>query len=179
MNACTPPAGWDGQGDPAARSARRAEGQDVPLAVAAEEADFVASVLHDRALADLLAAVLTEEPGGLACDELRRRTRRRRLEVLKALTLDPRFTRLGSGRRGSRWALAAADAREATPDGMGRIDSGDLDSDPISTARNAQHGSDGFVRMAGGGGRPTVEPGAVMGIAAAPGATAAGGGRHG
>lgn len=64
----------------------------------------------DLVLADRIADLLAIEP--TSCNALARQLRRRKADVLAALTADPaRFERVGSGRRWSRWALADVDAR--------------------------------------------------------------------
>jgi hypothetical protein len=57
-------------------------------------------------LGDQLAAVLSSEPDGLACDQLAKRVERRRTDVLAELHADTRFERRGTGPR-SRWVMVA------------------------------------------------------------------------
>ena len=69
--------------------------------------------MTDRAqLAAYIAAVLRDEPDGLACATIARRLSVRDADVRATLRADPWFVQYGST-RGSRWHLVA-------PDGMGR-----------------------------------------------------------
>ena len=76
--------------------------------------------LLDDDLADAIAAVLAVEPAGVSCDELARRSHRRRMEVRRVLHSDQRFAHRGN-RRGSRWQLVAPPPTLAR-DGRGRTD---------------------------------------------------------
>lgn len=73
------------------------------------------------ALADELAASLAEERGGLACDALARRLRRRKADVLDALKSDPRFRHSGEG-RGSRWRVPLEMGRRGPREQLGLED---------------------------------------------------------
>jgi hypothetical protein len=68
-------------------------------------------------LADNLVALLAAEPTGLSCDQLARRLRRRRHDVLDVLRSDGRFAHEGRT-RGSRWRLPADTTRSTRWDGM-------------------------------------------------------------
>jgi hypothetical protein len=91
-------------------------------------------ILHGDELADELAALLSREPSGLACNELARRLRRRRGDVLDALRWDPRFGRCGGG-RGSRWRMTAAMPQVSSVEGprdvLGRKDRDSHVPEPI------------------------------------------------
>jgi hypothetical protein len=63
-------------------------------------------------LADGLAGELEAAPDGLTCDELARRVRRRRADVLAVLRADPFFRHRGRT-RGSRWHISPQDPPEA------------------------------------------------------------------
>jgi hypothetical protein len=67
--------------------------------------------VSDRLASDL-ARLLDGEPFGLSGRELARRVRRRRVDVLAALRVDPRFEHSGRT-HGSRWRLR----RRAGPNG--------------------------------------------------------------
>jgi hypothetical protein len=58
----------------------------------------------ERLLVDDLAHVLSHQPQGLSCNELRTRLGRRRADVLAALRRDERFVHEGQT-RASRWRL--------------------------------------------------------------------------
>jgi hypothetical protein len=65
-------------------------------------------VIGDTAhLRDEITELLAAAPGGMSCDAVAARLRRRRTDVRSALVNDPRFRKRGSG-RASRWVTNAA-----------------------------------------------------------------------
>ena len=86
-------------------------------------------MVGDDGLGDELERTLAGALGGLSCDELAMRLRRRRAEVLAVLRADPRFEHVGGG-RGSRWMPVSHPW-----DGLGRKDRGRVDQSPIQGER--------------------------------------------
>jgi hypothetical protein len=85
--------------------------------------------MNDRPdLADRLALAILER-GPYSGERLARYVRARRVDVVAAMTADPRFVRAGAG-RGTRWTLALA-----RWDGMGREDTaGSMSEDGTTVA---------------------------------------------
>jgi hypothetical protein len=93
--------------------------------------------MPDGGFGDELVALLAEEPVGLSCDELARRTGRRRTDVLDTLRWDPRVWHDGRG-RGSRWRVTTTLPLRALRDGLGRTDTGDPDSSPVPAGEHGK-----------------------------------------
>jgi hypothetical protein len=91
----------------------------------------------DPELAEEVVWLLGQVPVGLSCDELARRTGRRRADVLDMLRWDPRCEHEGQG-RGSRWRLAALKPPGAVRDGLGRTDRGDPNSSRTSAVEDVR-----------------------------------------